>query len=178
MSSAQAEFEQLLETQQYYQTAYTETPKRATLRKLHKAEEALIDYLQQDGYELIATLPTTTALPIYGQAYPALGEVLDSLKNEQTIKIFGKDKYGYYKVQTEGKTGYIYKLDQYLAHLDNYPLKLVNKYVAIDTRVDAILSRPISHPMRKSSSPCPAIDHTGKACGIMNRNTSGYCHLH
>lgn len=176
---AQTTFEHLLEAQQQYQTAYAEAPKRATLRKLHKAEEELLDYLRQEGYQLKTTLSVSAvALPIYGQAYPALGEVLDSLKDEQIIKVFGKDKYGYYKVQTKGQIGYVYKLDQHLVHLDSYPIELVNKYVAIDNRVDAILSRPISHPMRKSSSPCSAIDHTGKACGIMNRNTSGRCHLH
>jgi hypothetical protein len=176
---AQTEFERLLANQQQYQQAYAEQPKPLTKRRLYKAEQKLIDYVKEEGYDLEIQLKSVHALPIYQQSYPTSGTSIDSLTNRQVIKIFGKNKYNYYKIYANDKIGYVYKLDDYITSFGDYPLALVNKYNQIDARVEALLSQPINNnPSSYSSAPCKAIDHTGQPCGIVTRNASGRCHLH
>lgn len=176
---SQAEFERLLENQQQYQQAYAEAPKPSARRKLYRAEEKLIDYVKEEGYSLEIQFTSVYSLPIYQQAYPASRTIIDSLSNRQVIKIFGKDKYNYYKIYANRKIGYVYKLDEHLLNLGDYPLVLMNKYNQIDARIEALLSQPINNnPRNYSSTPCPVINHAGQRCGIVTRNSSGRCHLH
>ncbi|MGH1338156.1 MAG: SH3 domain-containing protein [Aureispira sp.] len=178
-TQAQSEFDVLLETQEQYQVIYANDPRPVNRRKLYRAEEKLMTYLKEEGYKLDVKLQTAALLPIYGQRYPNMGAVIDSLENEQQIQVFGKDKYGYYKVRTNGRLGYVYNLDRYLTHFDRYPLELVDKYTKIEAKVDAILSRRLNHSqVVYSSTSCNAINHNGQRCGIMNRTATGRCHLH
>lgn len=178
-TEAQSEFDILLETQQQQQVIYAKEPRPVNRRKLYKAEEKLISHLKEEGYGLKVTLQEAISLPIYGERYPNLGAVVDSLVDKQQIQVFGKDKYGYYKVRTNGKVGYVYRLEQYVVNFDNYPLALVDRYLTIESKVDALLSQPVNrHQVVNASVSCQAIGHNGQRCGIMNRNSSGRCHLH
>lgn len=179
MLLAQTEFERLLQTQQQYQQSYTDHPKPLARRKLYRAEEKLVDYVKEEGYSLEIQLTSVHSLPIYQQSYPTSGTIIDTLTSQQVIKVFGKDKYNYYKIYANEKMGYVYKLDEYLTNFGNYPLALIHKYNQIDARVDALLSQPINNNQRNDSSvPCPVINHAGQRCGIVTRNSSGRCHLH
>ncbi len=176
---AQSEFENLLQFQQESQAAYTKDPKRATRRKLYKAEDNLMDYLKEQGYDLTVVLQDPIVLPIHEKVYPTLGAVVDSLQDEQEITVFGKNQYGYYKVGINGKIGYVYKLDKYLVSLYDYPLALANKYAAMEAKVDAILSRRVGHTQAPNVSyPCAAINSNGQRCGTMTQNASRRCHIH
>lgn len=178
-TQAQSTFESLLENQQRCQVAYTTAPQRTNRRKLYKAEEKLVEHLREQGYGLTIVLKKAQVIPIYEQAYPSLGQVVDSLKSEQVIRIFGKDEYNYYKVLSNGRIGYVYQLEEYVDSLNDYPLELVNKYTKIDAKVKAILDQPVNNGRTAySSGPCNATNHIGQQCGIMNRNPSGRCHLH
>jgi hypothetical protein len=178
-TEAQSEFEHLLTKQLECQEAYTAHAKPANRRKLNRAEDKLMDYLKENGYSLTVALRTEDALPLYESTNPKLGTASDSLQGAEEIRIFTKDEYGYYKVLVGGKIGYVYSLGDYLADTEDYPLALVDKYAAMQARVNAMMGRSLNNiPPDYNSRQCSGSHINGAACGNSTRDASGRCFLH
>lgn len=160
--------------------AYKEKSQKFVAKKISKIEDQVINYIQTNGYPVRVIMPQgTEGIEVRDAQYPLVGNVINTLKNNQKVLLLNKDKYGYYKIKVNDQIGYVYNIVT-TPQLEEYPLELLTQALNEEEAVDDLQGYPSIFTIQREyfSVQCSSHTHAGKRCENVTQSSNGRCHLH